>query len=60
MSTGTGNNREIFSLYSVSQISWVLFEAEAPFLLKGENRSFCLGSCFVVFFFFSQRDFGVF
>lgn len=37
MSTGTGNSREIFSLYSESPVSWVLSEAEALFLLKEEN-----------------------
>lgn len=37
MSTGTGNSREFFSLYNESPISWVLSEAEAPFLLKEEN-----------------------
>lgn len=51
MSTGTGNSRENFSLYNVSQISWVLSEDEAPStnvfsIVKEENQGFFLGSIF--------------
>lgn len=48
MSTGTGNSRDFFfSLYNVSPVSWVLSEAEAPFLLKEENQGLCLGFFFL-------------